>query len=58
MWATVTDSEIFAINIKDTDGASADFDDFAFTGGNFVCCCYYVFRHLVDGYKLKVSGYG
>ena len=47
MWAAITDSEVLAINIKNTDGASADFDDFTFTGRNFVWGCDYVFRHVV-----------
>ena len=56
MGAAITDSEVFAINVEDTDGASADFDDFAFTDWNFVCCCYYVFGHLGVGYWLIFIG--
>ena len=54
MWAAITDSEKFAINIKDTDGTPADFDDFAFTGRNFIWGCYYVFSHLVISCRLSV----
>ena len=45
MGAAITDGEVFAVNVKDADGTSADFDDFAFTGRYFVWGCYNVFRH-------------